>query len=132
MSKGMFNLETLAGGGLSERVNSAIKEVMANIADPNTSWKNKRKITVEMVFEAKEDRDIAQIDIIAKTKLAPREGIHTKVLIDHNMDGEIIGSEFRKQLQGQVVLKVDNDTGEVLSNASSEAKTDLSGLEIVK
>lgn len=126
-----FNLETLAGGGFTERVNQAIKEVMENIADPNTPWKAKRKINIEMVFEAKEDRDITNIDIVAKTKLAPRESIHTKVIIDKNMDGEIIGAEFKKQIPGQTYIKVDPETGEVL-NEEKEEITDLKGLQLVK
>ncbi|KZL88761.1 replication terminator protein [Clostridium magnum] len=96
MPEKMLNLETLAGGGFAERVNQAIKEVMENISDPNTPWKTKRKVTIDMVFESKEDRDITNIDIVTKVKLAPKESIHTKILIDRNLDGEIIGAEFKK------------------------------------
>ena len=39
----MINLETLADGALAEKVNIALKEVLSNIADPNTEWKTKRK-----------------------------------------------------------------------------------------
>ena len=128
MSK-MLNLETLANGGFTERVNQAMKEVMENIADPNTPWKTKRKVTIEMTFEAKEDRDITNIDIVAKTKLAPRESVHTKLLIDRNMDGEIIGAEFKKQVPGQTAIKVDTETGEILEPVA-DIKTE--GLKIVK
>lgn len=131
----MLNLESLAGGAFAERVNQAIKEVMENIADPNTPWKTKRKVTIEMTFEAKEDRDITNIDIVAKPKLAPRESIHTKILIDRNMDGEVIGSEFKKQLPGQTYMKVDAETGEILSDvmkAVEETAESTQGLQIVK
>lgn len=128
----MFNLETLANGAFAERVNQAVKEVMENIADPNTPWKTKRKVTIEMTFEAKEDRDITTIDIVAKAKLAPRESIHTKILIDKDMDGEIIGAEFKKQIPGQTMMKVDNETGEILSTGVENNVEDLKGLQIVK
>lgn len=131
MSEKMLNLETLANGAFAERVNQAIKEVMENIADPNTPWKTKRKVTIDMTFEAKEDRDIAQIDIVAKTKIAPRESIHTKILIDRNLDGEIIGAEFKKQLPGQQAIKVDTETGEIL-DSKEKPKENLDGLKIVK
>lgn len=128
----MFNLETLANGAFAERVNQAVKEVMENIADPNTPWKTKRKVTIEMTFEAKEDRDITTIDIVAKAKLAPRESIHTKILIDKSMDGEIIGAEFKKQIPGQTMMKVDSETGEILSTGIENNVEDLKGLQIVK
>lgn len=126
----MLNLETLANGGFAERVNQAMKEVMENIADPNTPWKNKRKVIIDMTFEAKEDRDITNIDIITKTKLAPKESVHTKLIIDRNMDGEIIGAEFKKQVPGQTAIKVDPDTGEILEPAAEREETE--GLKIVK
>ncbi|KZL88671.1 replication terminator protein [Clostridium magnum] len=131
MPEKMLNLETLAGGGFAERVNQAIKEVMENISDPNTPWKTKRKVTIDMVFESKEDRDITNIDIVTKVKLAPKESIHTKILIDRNLDGEIIGAEFKKQLPGQQAIKVDSETGEVLE-PKQESKEDLEGLKLVK
>ena len=64
MSEKMLNLETLADGGFAERVNQAVREVMENIADPNTPWKTKRKVAINMTFEAKEDRDITNVDIV--------------------------------------------------------------------
>jgi hypothetical protein len=126
----MVNLETLAGGAFAERTNQAIKEVLENIADPNTPWKTKRKVTIEMTFETKEDRDITEIDIVAKTKLAPKESVHTKILIDRNMDGEILGAEFRKQIPGQTAIKVDSETGEILTTGQEEEVA--AGLQIVK
>lgn len=128
----MLNLETLANGGFTERVNQAMREVMENIADPNTPWKTKRKVTITMTFEAKEDRDITNIDIVAKATLAPKESIHTKVLIDRNMDGEIIGAEFKKQIPGQQAIKVDPETGEILNSEASKEEENLEGLKLVK
>ena len=40
MSK--VNLETFAGGALQEKVDRAMDEVLQNMQDPNTPWKNKR------------------------------------------------------------------------------------------
>lgn len=41
-----ISLQELAGGALQEKVNQAFEKVMQNMQDPNTPWKNKRKITV--------------------------------------------------------------------------------------
>lgn len=128
MSEKMLNLEALAGGGFAERVNQAVREVMENIADPNTPYKTKRKVTINMTFEAKEDRDITNVDIVTKVTLAPRESVHTTVLIDRNMDGEIMAAEYKKQITGQQAIKVDSETGEVLNPTAD----DLKGLQLVK
>lgn len=50
------NLETFAGGALQEKFDDAMEKVLRNMLDPNTPWKNKRKITVEVAFEQDEER----------------------------------------------------------------------------
>ncbi len=122
MGKHQYNLETFAAGALSERVNQAIEEVVKNIADPNTEWKTKRKITVNMVFETKEDREISNIDIVAKPTLAPKKSVHATIFIDRDGSGEVIASEYKKQLPGQQAIKVDSETGEVLGTSPEDRK----------
>ncbi|MEY7998633.1 replication terminator protein [Clostridium sp. Mt-5] len=128
-----LNLEKLAGGAFTERVNQAIQEVMENIADPNTPWKTKRKVTVTMIFEASKDRDITSVDIVSKPTLAPKEGVRTNIIIDKQLDGEIVAAEYKKQIPGQQAIKVDQETGEVINTKSKkEENTDTDGLKIVK
>lgn len=126
----MINLETFANGALAERMDQALKEVLGNIADPNTDSKYKRKLTLEMKFDTSEDRELTEVEIIAKTKLAPRSSVSTKILIDRTLDGEVLGTEFKKQIPGQTVMKVDNETGEVLT--TGRETEELKGLQIVK
>ena len=38
-----IDLENLAGGELAEKFEDAMKKVVANMMDPNTPYKNKRK-----------------------------------------------------------------------------------------
>ncbi len=128
----MINLETFANGALAERVHQALKEVLENIADPNTDSNIKRKLTLEMKFDTSDDREITEVEIIAKTKLAPRSSVSTKILIDRNLDGEVLGTEFKKQLPGQTMMKVDSETGEILTTGQEEYSEDLKGLQIVK
>lgn len=132
----MINLETLADGALAEKVNVALKEVLTNIADPNTEWKTKRKLTVDITFVAQEDRELALLDIQTKTKLAPPKSVGTKIIIGTDGKGGVIASEFGKQLPGQSVMRVDQSTGEILTTAEEaeekENVVDLEGIKLVK
>lgn len=129
-----INFETLAGGAFAERARQAIGEVMDNIADENTEWKDKRKVTLDLVFTTKEDREIIECDVVAKVKLAPKTSVHTKFLLDRDGEGEVIASEFKKQISGQQAMKVDSETGEVVENADNkdEKEDNTDGLKIVK
>lgn len=131
----MINLETLADGALAEKVNVALKEVLTNIADPNTEWKTKRKLTVDITFVAQEDRELALLDIQTKTKLAPKKSVGTKIIIGTDGKGGIIASEFGKQIPGQSTMRVNEETGEILTTAEEkeqESEVDLKGIKLVK
>lgn len=133
MEKKLINLETLAGGAFAERTRQAINDVMVNIADPNTDFKPKRKVTIDITFAAGEDREVIECDVVAKLKIAPKKGIHTKFLLDKNLDGEILASEFKKQVPGQQAMKVDPETGEILTPEGNQEDNKLvKGLELVK
>lgn len=132
----MINLETLADGALAEKVNIALMEVLSNIADPNTDWKTKRKLTVDITFVAQEDRELALLDIQTKTKLAPPKSVGTKIVIGTDGKGGIMASEFGKQIPGQSVMRLDESTGEVLTTAEEKAeleeKFNTEGIKLVK
>ncbi len=137
----MINLETFANGALAERMNQGLKEVLENIADKNTDSKPKRKLTLDMTFSADEERELTEVTITAKAKLAPRSAIATKIIIDKDLNGEVLGTEFKKQVKGQTYMKVDNETGEVFMGGTDEApkevinetnENELAGLQIVK
>lgn len=128
-----LDLEKLAGGAFSERVNQSIQDVIENISDPNTPWKKKRKVTVTMTFEANESRNITNIDMVSKPTLAPKEGVHTNIIIDKDMDGEIIAAEYKKQIPGQEAMKVNQETGEITTSNNKETGNEsVEGLKIVK
>lgn len=65
-----ISLQELAGGALQEKVNQAFEKVMQNMQDPNTPWKNKRKINVGITFAQNEDRTDCTCDISVDVKLA--------------------------------------------------------------
>ena len=53
MSK--VNLEKFAGGALQEKFDDAFEKIVSNMLDPNTPWKNKRKISVEVTLTQNEE-----------------------------------------------------------------------------
>lgn len=126
-----INLEQFADGAFAEKVNIGLKEVLANIRDLNTDWKKKRKLTIELTFSAREDRELTSVDIIAKPKLEPAKPLSTTIVMGNDGKGGIMASEFKKQITGQSVMRVDEETGEVLTTAE-EKEIDLEGIRLVK
>ena len=127
----MINLEKFADGALAEKFNIALKEVLENIADPNTPHKIKRKLTVDLTFETDEQRELSVVAIETKTKLANPKGVATKIIIDRDGKGGIIASEYMSQIKGQQYLRVDEETGEVL-DTNKDKNIDTSGIKLIK
>lgn len=69
------------------------------------------------------------MNIDTKVSLAPRHSVGTKILIDRDLNGEILGTEFKKQIPGQQAIKVNTDTGEVIESREEQLEP---GLQIVK
>ena len=125
MSK--VNLEEFAGGALQEKFDDAMDKVLTNLMDPNTPWKNKRKINVEITFEQNEDRDDTSVNVSVVPKLAPVKPIATRMAIGKDIKtGEVFAEEYGSQIKGQMTLDdyekqqavigedvVDTETGEV-------------------
>jgi len=128
----MINLETFEDGALAEKINVALKDVLVNINDPNTSWKLKRKLTLEITFSTGEDRELAMLDIVAKTKLAPNKPLSSKLIIGTDGKGGIMASEYKKQIPGQSTMRVDESTGEVVTTAEEKGPVDLKGIRLVQ
>ena len=126
----VIDLNQFASGALAERANQAIKKVLENIKDPNTDYKPKRKVTIELTFVSDEAREMTQVSVIAKTKLAPAMPVSSIILIDSDKNGDVLGTEFRKQIPGQQAIVVNKETGEILQ--TEEKNDDLSGLQLVK
>lgn len=127
----MINLEQFADGALAEKVNMALREVLTNITDPNTDWKAKRKLTIDMTLATGEDRELTEVSIIAKTKLAPSKALAAKIVIGTDGKGGVLASEYKKQIPGQSTMRVDQETGEILTTAE-ENSVDLDGIRLVK
>ncbi|NMF04544.1 replication terminator protein [Clostridium beijerinckii] len=127
----MINLETFADGALAEKVNMALKEVLANITDLNTDYKVKRKLTVDMTLESDEARELTEINIVAKTKLAPSKALSAKIVIGTDGKGNVLASEYKKQIPGQSVMRVDEENNRVVTTAE-EKEFNTEGIKLVK
>lgn len=107
-------------------------KVLANMLDPNTPWKNKRKIAVEITFEQNEDRDDSSVNVSVVTKLAPVKPIGTRMAIGKNLKtGEVFAEEYGSQCRGQMTMDdyqkqqetevdgktVDTETGEIMDDS---------------
>lgn len=107
--KGNINVNEIAEGEVREKINKAIEEVLENIRNLNTSPFDKRKVTLELTFIPEEDRELISLSAQVKTKLAPLKQVETRLLI--GSDGkEVIASEFKKQIPGQTVMKVPEES----------------------
>ena len=122
-------LKNIAGGALQAKFNKAMEAVVANLLDPNTPSKDKRKITIEMTFVTDEERTQVASTVSVKQKLAPLHPINTQFGIGKDLkDGGNFIEEYGQHLQGQMALNenvneqtingqvVDTDTGEVLES----------------
>lgn len=105
-------LSGLTGGALQEKFDRAMESVINNMQDPNTPWKNKRGITIKLVFEQNEDRSDATVNISVETKTAPVKQITTRMAVGKDLEtGDVFAQEYGNQIRGQ--MSMDLSTGEV-------------------
>lgn len=104
----MFNLEKLAGGALTEQINTEIDKVINNIYDPNTDAKKTRRVTINMTFKPNSNRTTATVSIEAKSALAPLMPTETSIMIDRDMStGMVMAAEIRNQIAGQLEMEIE-------------------------
>lgn len=122
-------LGELIGGALQEKFSKSFERVVENLQDQNTAYKDKRGITIKLVFEQNEDRDDVSVKIDISEKLAAQSGMKTAFSIGKDLrTGELFAEEYGKQVKGQFKfndvaptvgvgeISVDPATGEVLEN----------------
>lgn len=130
------NLEELVEGGLQEKFGGALDEVLMNMQDPNTPWKNKRKINIELTFEQNEDRNETSVNISVTTKTAPVKPIVTRMAIGKDLKtGEVYAQEYGGSIRGQMTFMpnpekpsellvdgktVDPETGEIIKEEAGK------------
>ncbi len=101
-----IDLNELAGGELGVQFQEAAKRVIANMLDPNTSYKNKRGITIKLTFEQNEARNDVTIGIQTETKLAPQQPIKTHFAIGKDLrTDELYMQEYGGGIRGQASIE---------------------------
>lgn len=119
----MIDLEQFADGAMAERFNAELQKVLENIADPNTDAKKVRKLTLTVAFKSADDkRDVVQVSVQAKTTLAPATNIETKLIVDHDTNGEVVGAELKSGVKGQTFIDSDGDISDDTGNKIIEFK----------
>lgn len=124
-----IKLEELVGGALQEKFSRSLENVVENLQNPNTPYKNKRNITIKLTFEQNEARDDVKVNIDVQEKLAPQTPLQTSFAVGRDLkDGNLYVEEYGKQIKGQMNLAqvynqantqeidgktVDTETGEI-------------------
>lgn len=121
-----INLQELVGGALQEKFQRALENVIENLQNPNTPYKNKRGITIKMTFTQNEGRDDVKVGIDVQEKLAPQTPLETSFAVGRDLkSGNLYAEEYGKQIRGQMSLsdlsktevidgkEVDTETGEI-------------------
>ncbi len=108
-----FDLAAFAGGAVSERIQDAIQKVYENIADPNTEVDKARKLTIELIFKpSKTDREMVDVQVVAKTTLQPRKAINSTMVIAKDGNGKVMAQEWEKNvMRGQQEISIEETTG---------------------
>lgn len=84
-------LDTIGGGALSELFAMELARILANIADPNTDEKTKRRIDISVSFKPK-DRGVADVEMTCTAKLAPISKVSTQVFMGR-VAGKLVAVE---------------------------------------
>lgn len=112
----IVDLNNFANGAVAERFNLELLKLLENIADPNTDPKKARKLVLTVKVSGNENRDIADVEVEAKLTLAPAKPIESKLVIDRDNKGKIIGAELKSGVKGQTFIDDDGDISDDKGN----------------
>ena len=133
-------LKELVGGALQEQFGKSFEEVIENLQNPNTPYKNSREITIKLKFTQNEKRDDVKCAVQVSTKLAPQAPMETSFAIGKDLKtGELYAEEYGKQIKGQMSIDdyqkeqpqviegnvVDTSTGEIISEQQYASVVDF-------
>lgn len=96
----------LMDGAVQERAALVMRDILDNIADPNTDAKKVRALTVKFLFHPSGDREEVDVDMQCESRLAPIRGIATRLALA-TQEGVPVAVEHSKVLPGQLNLSGD-------------------------
>jgi len=107
----IVDLNDFADGALAERFNYELKNLLQNIADPNTDPKKKRKLQIVLTLTSNEKREIAEVDIDVKTTPAPRLSLGSTLVMDRDEAGYATAAELKSGMKDQTYF--DSEDGHI-------------------
>ncbi|MDZ5607060.1 replication terminator protein [Bacillus pseudomycoides] len=117
----MIDLNSFADGALAERFHQEFERVMENMNDLNTDPKKARKIVLTLSFTGDQKREVWNCQVQATSKLAPTEAVESKILLDMDQNGNLVGQELSSGVKGQFYMdlqgEVKTDVGESVEDA---------------
>lgn len=117
-----MSLDEFAGGALQEKFDKAFERVVDNLADPNTSFKEARKITITLKFTQNERRDDVACDVLVVEKLAAQTPTRTAFAVGKNLKtGEMYAEEYGRNQMSIDSIGVDTETGEVFDEKPAKS-----------
>ncbi len=97
------DLNSIGGGGLQSRFNREMEKVVKNMKDPNTSYKETRKIVITLAFRQDEERNTAVCTCDVQSKLAKTKSFDTNFGIGRDLKTDkYIAKEYGTQIPGQM------------------------------
>ena len=117
------DLNAIGNGGLQERFDREFEKVVKNMKDPNTSYKEARKVTITLTLKQDEDRKTCTCTCDVQSKLAKTKSFDTNFGIGKDLNsGQYIAKEFGTQIPGQLGL---DDVAPAADEAQSANLTDF-------
>jgi len=83
-----LSFQNLGGGAAEEKFEQALKEVLANILDPNTRPTVAREVILRVKIKPSEDRTDADVIIDCQKKLASDKAYPTRIFIGRSIEGK--------------------------------------------
>ena len=111
-----INLSDFASGAVDERFGQELQKVLENIADPNTDPFKARKVQLTLTVKGNENRDIASVDIQAKSTLVPARNVTTAIILDQDSKGRVVGAELKSGSKGQLFIDEEGDIADDRDN----------------
>jgi hypothetical protein len=95
----IITLSTIAGGALEERFEEKLREVLANMMDPNTPTTTTRKVVMTVSLKPDEKRTRCDIDISVESKTAAPIKVSTTLFMAMGKDGPLAQEHHPDQMR---------------------------------
>lgn len=112
-----ISLQEMVGGALQEQFEKSFLRVVENLSDPNTPYKDCRKINIELKFTQNEARNDVSCAIKVSEKLAAQAPMQTSFMIGKDLkSGQVFAEEYGRhnRLPGQMTMDETPETREVI------------------